>query len=75
MTSILFGGRFARGAYGVIWFITTLFTAYLLFLLITRYLKPTLQIIALVICYAIAQIEGHYVAGLPEILPLLLNQF
>lgn len=63
LLSIFIGGRFARGAYGVIWFITTLFTAYILFLIITRYLKPTLQIIALVFCYTIAQIEGHYVAA------------
>lgn len=65
ISHILFGGRFARGAYGVIWFITTLFTTYILFLLITRYLKPTLQIIALVICYAIAQFEGLYVSEIP----------
>lgn len=65
LTNIFIGGRFARGSYGVIWFITTLFTTYILFLLITRYLKPTVQIIALVICYAIAQYEGNYVNGLP----------
>lgn len=65
LTNIFIGGRFARGSYGVIWFITTLFTTYILFLLITRYLKPTVQIIALVICYAIAQYEGNYANELP----------
>lgn len=62
---LLLGGRFAGGSYGVIWFITTLFAAYILFLLITRYFKPIVQIIIVAIFYAIAQWEGQYVENLP----------
>lgn len=59
--SIVIGGRFARGCYAVIWFMTTMLTAYILFMLITRYLKWPLQLLALAICYYIAEKESDYV--------------
>lgn len=59
--SIVIGGRFARGCYAVIWFMTTMLAAYVLFMLITRYLKRPLQILALAICYFIAEKESSYV--------------
>lgn len=62
--SIVIGGRFARGCYAVIWFITTLVTVYVLFMLMTHYLKRSLQFIVLALCYAVAQWESHYVEQL-----------
>ncbi|MGX9133028.1 acyltransferase family protein [Rummeliibacillus sp. JY-2-4R] len=64
LLTIIFGGRFARGSYGVIWFITTLFFTYLLFLLITRYLKRVGQILVLIICYFLAEVESHYIVNI-----------
>lgn len=62
--SIVIGGRFARGCYAVIWFITTLVAVYVLFMLLTRYLTRTFQFIVLALCYAVAQWESHYVEQL-----------
>ncbi|WP_010287232.1 acyltransferase family protein [Kurthia massiliensis] len=59
--SIVIGGRFARGCYAVIWFMTTMLTAYILFMLITRYLKWPFQLLVLAICYYIAEKESDYV--------------
>ncbi len=59
--SIVIGGRFARGCYAVIWFITTLVTVYVLFMLMTHYLKRWLQITVLISFYILAQLESHYV--------------
>ncbi len=64
LMTILFGGRFARGSYGVIWFITTLFFSYLLFLFVTRYLKRVGQILFLIICYVLAEVESNYVVNI-----------
>jgi len=59
--TLVIGGRFARGAYGVFWFVTTLFFTHLIFLLITKYFKRMKQIIILLILYSIAHLESLYV--------------
>ena len=64
LLTILFGGRFARGSYGVIWFITTLFFTYILFLLVTRYLNRVNQALFLILCYLLAQLESFYVVNI-----------
>ncbi|WP_019414747.1 acyltransferase family protein [Paenisporosarcina sp. TG20] len=56
--TLVIGGRFARGAYGVFWFVTTLFFAYLVFLWLTKYFNRTKQIAILVVFYLIAHIES-----------------
>ncbi|WP_146550280.1 acyltransferase family protein [Rummeliibacillus suwonensis] len=61
LLTILFGGRFARGSYGVIWFITTLFFTYIAFLFVTRYLNRVNQILFLMLCYILAELESFYV--------------
>lgn len=79
--TILVGGRFARGAYGVIWFVTTLFFTYMIFLFMTRYLNRTKQFILLAVFYIIAQLEGYVamqvIGGAPDeasqVIPMLWN--
>ena len=58
--TLVVGGRFARGAYGVFWFVTTLFFAYLFFLWLTKYFNRTKQIVILVIFYLIAHFESIF---------------
>ncbi|MFD1928782.1 acyltransferase family protein [Sporosarcina siberiensis] len=55
---LVVGGRFVRGAYGVFWFVTTLFFAYLIFLWLTKYFSRTKQIIILTFFYLIAHLES-----------------
>ncbi len=79
--TVIVGGRFARGAYGVFWFITTLFFAYLLFLWITKYFNRTKQFIILTIFYCIAYVESVYamrvIGGEPDVasqtIPMIWN--
>lgn len=79
--TLLVGGRFARGAYGVIWFVTTLFFTYAIFLFMTRYLNRTKQFILLAVFYVLAQAEGYFamtiIGGTPDeasqVIPMLWN--
>lgn len=64
LLTILFGGRFARGSYGVIWFITTLYFTYIAFLFVTRYLNRINQVLFLLLCYIIAELESFYVVNI-----------
>ena len=67
---LVIGGRFARGAYGVFWFVTTLFFTYLVFLWLTKYFNRTKQIVILAIFYLIAHMESlvamHVIDGPPD---------
>ncbi|MFS0689288.1 acyltransferase family protein [Sporosarcina sp. 179-K 8C2 HS] len=75
------GGRFIRGAYGVFWFVTTLFFTYLFFLWLTKYFNRTKQIVILAIFYIIAHFESifamHVIGGKPseaaQSIPMLWN--
>ncbi len=58
--TLIVAGRFVRGAYGVFWFVTTLFFTYLLFMWMTKYLNRTKQIILLVAFYLIAHLESFF---------------
>jgi len=79
--TLMVGGRYARGAYGVIWFVTTLFFTYVIFLSMTRYLSRTKQLILLAIFYVLAQSEGYItmtiIGGAPDeasqMIPMLWN--
>lgn len=68
--TLVIGGRFARGAYGVFWFVTTLFFTFLFFLWMTKYFNRTKQIIILSIFYLIAHIESLFamrvIGGAPD---------
>jgi len=68
--TLVIGGRFARGAYGVFWFVTTLFFTYLFFLWMTKYFNRTKQIIILSIFYLIAHAESliamRVIGGAPD---------
>ncbi len=68
--TLVIGGRFARGAYGVFWFVTTLFFTYLFFLWVTKYFNRTKQIMVLAIFYIIAHIESliamRVIGGAPD---------
>ncbi|MDV6377852.1 acyltransferase family protein [Sporosarcina sp. GW1-11] len=68
--TLVVGGRFARGAYGVFWFVTTLFFTYLFFLWLTTYFSRTKQIIILIISYCIAHYESIFamrvIGGAPD---------
>ncbi|WP_438317384.1 acyltransferase family protein [Sporosarcina sp. FA9] len=55
---LVVGGRFARGAYGVFWFVTTLFFAYFIFLWLTKYFSRIKQFIILAFFYLIAHLES-----------------
>lgn len=78
---LVIGGRFVRGAYGVFWFVTTLFFTYLLFIWMTKYLSRVKQITLLVIFYLIAHLESffamHVISGSPaesaQTIPMLWN--
>lgn len=75
------GGRFARGAYGVFWFVTTLFFTYLFFLWLTKYFNRTKQVVILSIFYIIAHFESiiaiHVIGGKPseasQAIPMIWN--
>jgi fucose 4-O-acetylase-like acetyltransferase len=69
---LLVGGRFARGDYGVFWFITCLFVSQILFTLICLFFKNwQSQFILLLFCYTLAHIEGIYameiIGGRPSV--------
>lgn len=78
---LVIAGRFVRGAYGVFWFVTTLFFTYLLFIWMTKYLTRFKQITLLVIFYLIAHLESifamHVISGAPaesaQTIPMLWN--
>lgn len=78
---LVIGGRFVRGAYGVFWFVTTLFFTYLLFIWMTKYLSRVKQIMLLVIFYIVAHLESilamHVINGTPaeaaQTIPMLWN--
>ncbi|MFF2754773.1 acyltransferase family protein [Psychrobacillus sp. NPDC058041] len=78
---LVIAGRFARGAYGVFWFVTTLFFTYLLFIWMTKYLNRIKQIILLVTFYLVAHLESifamHVISGSPDkaaqTIPMLWN--
>jgi len=78
---LVIAGRFARGAYGVFWFVTTLFFTYLLFIWMTKYLTRLKQITLLVIFYLVAHLESifamHVISGAPaesaQSIPMLWN--
>lgn len=79
--NILVGGRFARGAYGVIWFITTLYFSYVIFTLLTLYASRKMQYIMLFLFYSVAHIQSFWamdvVGGAPDkasqTIPMLWN--
>ncbi|KXH81957.1 acyltransferase family protein [Sporosarcina sp. HYO08] len=79
--TLVIGGRFIRGAYGVFWFVTTLFFTYLFFLGLTKYFDRTKQIIILTIFYIIAHLESifamHVIGGSPaaaaQQIPMIWN--
>ncbi|WP_342542224.1 acyltransferase family protein [Paenisporosarcina sp. FSL H8-0542] len=68
--TLVIGGRFARGAYGVFWFVTTLFFTYLFFLWMTKYFNRTKQIVILTVFYLIAHMESLFamqvIGGAPD---------
>ncbi len=68
--TLVIGGRFARGAYGVFWFVTTLFFTFLFFLWMTKYFSRTKQIVILSVFYLIAHIESLFamrvIGGAPD---------
>lgn len=59
--TLVIGGRFARGAYGVFWFVTTLFFTYLFFIWMTKYFNRVKQLTILTVFYLIAHLESLYV--------------
>ncbi len=79
--TLVIGGRFARGAYGVFWFVTTLFFTYLFFLWMTKYFNKTKQIIILSFFYIIAHAESliamRLIGGSPaeasQTIPMIWN--
>ncbi|MEI4770033.1 acyltransferase family protein [Psychrobacillus sp. FJAT-51614] len=79
--TLVIGGRFARGAYGVIWFVTTLFFTYLLFIWMTKYLSRVKQIVLLATFYLVAHLESIFamrvISGAPDeasqTIPMLWN--
>ncbi|WP_432357160.1 acyltransferase family protein [Sporosarcina sp. UB5] len=79
--TLVVGGRFIRGAYGVFWFVTTLFFTYIFFLLLTKYLNRTKQFITLGVFYVIALFESifamHVIGGKPseaaQSIPMIWN--
>ncbi|MGN7387343.1 acyltransferase family protein [Sporosarcina sp. SAFN-015] len=79
--TLAIGGRFIRGAYGVFWFVTTLFFTYIFFLLLTKYFNRTKQFIILGVFYIIAHFESiiamHVIGGKPseaaQSIPMIWN--
>lgn len=63
--SLLFGGRFITGSYGVFWFITCLFFTQVLFQIICLILKSTkTRLLCILFFYIVSHIEGWYVSTL-----------
>lgn len=56
--TLVIGGRFVRGAYGVFWFVTTLFFTYLLFMWLTTYFNRKKQFIILGLFYVLGNFES-----------------
>ena len=56
--TLAIGGRFVREAYGVFWFVTTLFFTYLLFMWLTTYFNRMKQFMILGLFYIIAHFES-----------------
>lgn len=56
--TLAIGGRFIREAYGVFWFVTTLFFTYLLFMWLTTYFNRMKQFMILGLFYIIAHFES-----------------
>ncbi|WP_313235649.1 acyltransferase family protein [Sporosarcina ureae] len=81
MWTLVVGGRFVRGAYGVFWFVTTLFFTYLFFLWMTKNFNRTKQLIILAVFYSIAHFESlfamHVIGGSPseaaQTIPMIWN--
>lgn len=81
LSTLVIGGRFARGAYGVFWFVTTLFFTYLLFIWMTKHLSRVKQIVLLATCYLVAHLESIFamrvISGAPDeasqTIPMLWN--
>lgn len=81
LLKLVIAGRFARGAYGVFWFVTTLFFTYLLFMMMTKYLSRVKQIGLLIVFYIVAHLESvfamQYISGAPDeasqTIPMLWN--
>lgn len=79
--TLVIGGRFVRGAYGVFWFVTTLFFTYLFFLWMTKYFTKTKQLIILVVFYLLAHAESiiamRVIGGSPaeasQTIPMIWN--
>ena len=79
--TLVIGGRFARGAYGVFWFVTTLFFTHLFFLWMTKYFNRTKQALILAFFYLIAHAESLFamrvIGGPPDeasqTIPMLWN--
>lgn len=61
LMKIIIGGRFVRGAYGVFWFVTTMFFSFIIFALITKYLSRGKQLALIVVFYLVAHIESIFV--------------
>ena len=68
--TLVIGGRFARGAYGGFWFVTTLFFTHLFFLWMTKHFNRTKQLITLAVFYLIAHMESLFamrvIGGAPD---------
>ncbi|SIT70353.1 acyltransferase family protein [Edaphobacillus lindanitolerans] len=58
--SLVIGGRFVRGAYGVFWFVTTLFAVFVIFTAITRHLSRKVQIAVMAGFYLAAHAESLF---------------
>ena len=79
--TLVVGGRFVRGAYGVFWFVTTLFFTYLFFLWLTKYFSRAKQLVLLAVFYTLAHLESvvamHVIGGAPstasQTIPMLWN--
>ena len=79
--TLAIGGRFIRGAYGVFWFVTTLFFTYLFFMWLTTYFNRMKQFMILAIFYVIAHFESifamHVIGGKPseaaQSIPMIWN--
>lgn len=66
LMKIIIGGRFVRGAYGVFWFVTTMFFSFIIFTLITKYLSRGKQLALIVVFYLVAHIESLFVMQVIE---------
>jgi len=61
LMKIIIGGRFVRGAYGVFWFVTTMFFSFIIFALITKYFSRGKQLALIVVFYLVAHLESVFV--------------